>query len=245
MDGVAVGLRHVTIRGMPKQVTNVASDDYLTAIYRLHHDEGQDVIAVRLADRLDITPPSVAGMLKRLLRDGLVEQDSRKVIHLTGEGLHRAEQMVRRHRLAECLITDVLKVPWWRAYEEAHLLEHGISDITEPHLYETLGRPTRSPFGYPIPGPGVQRKLPMTTLADTPEGATVEVDRVFEEDEQLLQFFDEEGIRPGELVRLEAVAPYRGTITARLDGRSVVMGTQVAGRIWVTKPSLKAHPAKT
>ena len=166
---------------MPKQVTNVASDDYLTAIYRISHDEGNEVIAVRLADRLEITPPSVAGMLKRLIRDGLVTQDAKKNIHLTPEGLRRAEQMVRRHRLAECLITDVLKVEWWRAYEEAHLLEHGISDITEPHLYETLGRPQRSPFGYPIPGPGAPRKLPMTTLADISEGDVVEIDRVFEE----------------------------------------------------------------
>ncbi|HMO54208.1 MAG TPA: metal-dependent transcriptional regulator, partial [Tepidiformaceae bacterium] len=173
---------------MPKQVTNVASDDYLTAIYRISHDEGNDVIAVRLADRLEITPPSVAGMLKRLIRDGLVTIDVRKNIHLTPEGLRRAEQMVRRHRLAECLITDVLKVEWWRAYEEAHLLEHGISDITEPHLFETLGRPQRSPFGYPIPGAGPVKKLPMTTLADVAEGQAVQVDRVYEEDEQLLEF---------------------------------------------------------
>ncbi len=221
---------------MPKQVSNVASDDYLTAIYRLNHDEGQDVIAVRLADRLDITPPSVAGMLKRLLRDQLVTIDARKIIRLTPEGLRRAEQMVRRHRLAECLITDVLKVPWWRAYEEAHLLEHGISDITEPNLYETLGRPQRSPFGYPIPGHGPVKKLTMTTLADIQEGERVEIDRVFEEDEQLLQFFDEEDIRPGETVLLESVAPYRGTVTARIGERSVVMGTQVASRIWVNRP---------
>lgn len=218
---------------MPKQVSNVATDDYLTAIYRLSHDEGLDVIAVRLADRLEITPPSVAGMLKRLVRDGLVTIDSKKTIHLTPEGLRRAEQMVRRHRLAECLITNVLKVPWWRAYEEAHLLEHGISDVTEPHLYEMLGRPQRSPFGYPIPGHGPNRKLSMVTLADIKEGERATIDRVFEEDEQLLQFFDEEGIRPGQTVLLESVAPYRGTITARIEDRSVVMGTQVARRIWV------------
>ncbi|MGE0600737.1 MAG: metal-dependent transcriptional regulator [Dehalococcoidia bacterium] len=220
---------------MPKQVSNVASDDYLTAIYRLNHDEGQDVIAVRLADRLEITPPSVAGMLKRLLRDHLVTTDSKKIIRLTPEGLRRAEQMVRRHRLAECLITDVLKVPWWRAYEEAHLLEHGISDITEPHLFETLGRPSRSPFGYPIPGHSPAKKLTMTTLADIREGDRVVVDRVFEEDEQLLRFFDEEGIRPGVTVVLESVAPYRGTVTCRIGERSVVMGTQVASRIWVER----------
>lgn len=221
---------------MPKQVSNVATDDYLTAIYRLHHDEGQDVIAVRLADRLEITPPSVAGMLKRLQRDGLVDIDARKVIRLTPEGLSRAEEMVRRHRLAECLLTSVLKLEWWRAYEEAHLLEHGLSEITEPRLFDALGRPERSPFGYPIPGPGEPRHLSMTTLADIPEGTTVRIDRVFEEDEQLLQFFDQEGIRPGEDVCLESIAPYRGTVTARLDGRSVVMGIQVARRIWVAGP---------
>lgn len=217
---------------MPKQVSNVASDDYLTAIYRLHNDEGLDVIAVRLADRLEITPPSVAGMLKRLQRDGLVTIDGRK-IRLTPEGLSRAEQMVRRHRLAECLITDVLRVPWWRAYEEAHLLEHGISEITEPYLYEALGRPERSPFGYPIPGSGIQIQLSRTTLADMPEGTGAIIERVFEEDEQLLRFFDEEGIRPGVTVCLETIAPYRGTVTANIGGRSVVMGTQVARRIWV------------
>jgi DtxR family Mn-dependent transcriptional regulator len=220
---------------VPKQVSNVASDDYLTSIYRINHDEGQDAIAVRLADRLGITPPSVAGMLKRLQRDRLVTVDARKVIRLTPEGLRRAEKMVRRHRLAECLLTDVLKVEWWRAYEEAHLLEHGISDITEPNLYETLGRPSRSPFGYPIPGSD-DGPLSMVTLAGIPEGETVEVDRVFEEDERLLRFFDEENIRPGEQLLLEAHAPYRGTVTVRLDGRQVVMGTQVAEKIWVKRP---------
>lgn len=218
---------------MPKQVSNVATDDYLTTIYRLHHDEGLEVIAVRLADRLDITPPSVAGMLKRLQRDGLVTIDGKKQIHLTTEGLARAEEMVRRHRLAECLLTDVLKLEWWRAYEEAHLLEHGLSDVTEPRLFETLGRPVKSPFGYPIPGPGEAPVLPMTTLADLNEGSRVRIDRVFEEDEQLLRFFDDENIRPGVVAVVDSVAPYRGTITAQIGERTVVMGTQVARRIWV------------
>jgi DtxR family transcriptional regulator, Mn-dependent transcriptional regulator len=220
---------------MPKQVSNVASDDFLSAIYRLHHDEGQEVISIRLADRLGITPPSVAGMLKRLQRDGFLSLDTDKVIRLTAKGLSRAEQMVRRHRLAECLITDVLKVAWWRAYEEAHLLEHGLSDITEPQLFEALGRPQRSPFGYPIPGHGSRRKMPMLTLADVEQGETVVIDRVFEEDEQLLQFFDQEGIRPGEHVTVEAIEPYRGTVTTHLLGRSTVIGTSVARRIWVAR----------
>jgi DtxR family Mn-dependent transcriptional regulator len=228
---------------VPKQISNVATDDYLTTIYRLDHDEGQPVIAVRLADRLGITPPSVAGMLKRLERDGLVSIDGRKTIALTSEGLRRAEQMVRRHRLAECLLTSVLGVEWWRAYEEAHLLEHGISDITESRLFEALERPTRSPFGYPIPGASAPVKLSMTTLADVPEGETVEIDRVFEEDEQLLQFFDAEGIRPGRLARMERVEPYRGTLTVAVGERAVVVGTQVASRIWVRSAGAEDRPA--
>ena len=218
---------------MPKQVVNVASDDYLSAIYRLHHDEGVDVIAVRLADRLGVTPPSVAGMLKRLQRDRLVSIDRSKMIALTPEGLRRAEQMVRRHRLAECLLTSVLNVAWWRAYEEAHLLEHGISDVTEPHLIETLGNPARSPFGYPIPGLADTGALSMMTLADVPEGETVEIERVFEEDERLLRFFDDEDIRPGQRARMESSEPYRGTVTIAISDREIVMGTQVANRVWV------------
>ena len=218
---------------MPKQVANTVVDDYLTSIYRLSHDEGEEVIAVRLADRLGITPPSVAGMLKRLLRDKLVVQDRRKVIQLTPDGLRRAEEMVRRHRLAECLLTDVLKVDWWRAYEEAHLLEHGISDITEPHLFETLGRPTKSPFGYPIPGSATPGKLSTKTIADAAEGSSQVVDRVFEEDEQLLKFFQEEGLKPSVQISIESIEPYRGTVTIGIDGRSVVIGSGVARRVWV------------
>ena len=99
---------------MPKQVMNVASNDCLSAIYRLRHDEGEEVIAIRLADRLDVKAPTIAGMLKRLQRDGLVSTDRRKVISLTPEGLRQAEVMLRRHRLAECLLTNILNVPWWR-----------------------------------------------------------------------------------------------------------------------------------
>ena len=222
---------------MPKQVENAASDDYLSAIYRLTHDEGLTAFAVRLSDRLAVTPPSVAGMLKRLQRDDLVNLDKRKSIILTSKGLKRAEKMVRRHRLAECLLTSVMEIPWWQAYEEAHLLEHGISDITEQHLFKALGKPTRSPFGYPIPGTrDTNQPLSMSTLSEATAGDEVQIDRVFEEDEQLLQFFDTEGLHPGTIVKIELVEPYRGTLTVRIGSRSVVLGSQVAKRLWTCKP---------
>jgi len=218
---------------MPKQIASVATDDYLTTIYRLQHDEQLSVIAIRLSERLRITPPSVAGMIKRLQRDGLITIDRGKTIHLTPAGLSRAEQMIRRHRLAECLLTNVLKIPWWRAYEEAHLFEHGISEVTEQPLFEALGKPTHSPFGYPIPGSKPLATPSAKTAADLPEGSSASIDRVFEEDEALLKFFDEEGIHPGSRVKVESHSPARGTVTLLIDDHAVVMGTPVASRIWV------------
>jgi DtxR family Mn-dependent transcriptional regulator len=221
---------------MPKQVKNTVADDYLTSIYRMAHDENITVIAARLAERLNVTPPTVAGMLKRLERDNLVRVNKRKEITLTDEGLQRAEQMVRRHRLAELLLTEVLGLEWWRAYEEAHLMEHGISEIVEPHLFRVLGEPETSPFGYPIPDPATGAAPdvePPVPLASCAEGDEVTIDRVFEEDERLLKYFDDEGIRPGVRARLHEIAPYRGTVTIVAGGRELTLGLEVAHRLWV------------
>ncbi len=218
---------------MPKQVTNVAGDDALTTIYRLGNDEGEEVIAARVAERLNLRPPTVSAMLSRLSRAKLIKFDSRKRISLTRSGLKRAEEMVRRHRLAECLLVDVLDLEWWRAYEEAHLFEHAISAVTEPLLIERLGRPERSPFGYPIPGVTVEAHLSERRLADMAAGESSRIERVFEEDAELLQFFHDEGLLPGAGVLVRESAPLRDTVTVELDGRNVILGRQTAGRIWV------------
>lgn len=218
---------------MPKQVTGVAYDDALTTIYRLAHDEREEVIAARLAERLGLKAPSVSGMLSRLRRDRLVVVDAHKHISLTTAGTVRAEQMVRRHRLAECLLVEVLGLEWWRAYEEAHLMEHAISDITEPLIVQRLGHPVVSPFGLPIPGVVGAPALSHRRLSDVATGAQATVDRVYEEDERLLRFFDTEGIRPGATMRVVEVTPYRGTVTLLLRERELVLGLEAARRIWV------------
>lgn len=218
---------------MPKQVTNVAADDALTTIYRISHDEQEEVIAARVAERLGIKPASVAGMLTRLRRDRLVNIDARKRISLSKVGFERAEHMVRRHRLAECLLVETLGLEWWRAYEEAHLMEHAISDVTEPLIVERLGEPTVSPFGYPIPGTDHRHPLSGRRLSSIEAGARATIERVYEEEEELLRFFHEEGIRPNVEFTVSDVAPYRGTVTIALDGRELVLGLEAAHRIWV------------
>ena len=218
---------------MPKQVTNVASDDALTTIYRLSHDEEEEVIAARVAERLGTKPASVAGMLSRLRRDRLVRVDGKKRIALSPSGLRRAEQMVRRHRLAECLLVEVLGLEWWRAYEEAHLMEHSISDVTEPLIVQILGEPMLSPFGYPIPGNAGSESLSHTRLSELVAGSSTTVERVYEEDEDLLRFFHDEGIIPGAPVRIIEVAPYRGTMSVNFGGQDLVLGLEAARQIWV------------
>jgi len=222
---------------MPKQVTNVAVDDALTTIYRLGNDEGEDVIAVRVAERLGLTPPTVSGMLTRLSRAGLIKISARKHISLTRSGVDRAEEMVRRHRLAECLLVEVMGLEWWRAYEEAHLFEHAISPVTEPLLIERLGRPERSPFGYPIPGLTPDVQLSERRLSDMATGESTHIERVFEEDEELLQFFDQEGLHPGTAIVMREHAPLRDTVMIELDGREVILGMQTARRVWVEELS--------
>ena len=217
---------------MPKQVINVAADDALTQIYRLANDEGEEVIAARLAERLDLKPPSMAGMLSRLKRDRLIKVDPKKRVTLTPEGFQRAESMVRRHRLAECLLVNVLGLPWWQAYEEAHLMEHSISDITEPLIVDRLGNPATSPFGAIIPGKKTSTKMSLQKLSDHDEAEQVTVERVFEEDEELLKFFENENIKPGATIVVLEKATYRGTITIQINKKEIVLGLQAASRIW-------------
>jgi DtxR family Mn-dependent transcriptional regulator len=226
---------------VPKQVTNVAADDALTTIYRLSHDEGEEAIAARVAERLGTKPASVAGMLSRLRRDALVRMDAKKRIHLTKAGFERAEQMVRRHRLAECLLVDVMGLDWWRAYEEAHLMEHSISDVTEPLIVKLLGDRRVSPFGYPIPEDGGSAPMSTLRLSDLKSGQEGVVERVFEEDEDLLRFFDEEGIRPSATLAVRDVAAYLGTVTLSVGNgkHELVIGSDAARLIWLNDDNSK------
>ncbi len=217
----------------PKQLNRAASDDALTAIYRMVNDEQTRVIAARLGERLGISPPSVGAMLQRLVRDGFVRIDATRTVTLTGTGLERAESMIRRHRLAECLLVDLLGLEWWRAYEEAHLIEHALSSETERLIIARLGCPSRSPFGYPIPGVASDTVLSRRTLEDVDAGERAVVERVFEEDTDLLRYFDETDIRPGAEIHVRERSRVLGTYVISVAERTTTFATAVAARIWV------------
>jgi DtxR family Mn-dependent transcriptional regulator len=226
--------------------TTPAIQDYLGAIYDLAGSD-KPVIGARLARHMRLSAPSITEALKRMQREGYIRVEGRKEIRLTDKGLGIAEMMARRHRLLERWLTDVLGLDWSRAHDEAHRLEHALSPVVEERLAKLLGMPSTCPHGNPIPGmpPGEEHDPIPLNLAQA--GQALVVERITEEaeaDRQLLHFLWESGIRPGARLTVGEVAPYAGTITVRLDGRSITMGLAASGKIWVYDPDAPAPAAR-
>lgn len=229
-----------TFLGEPRPEVSIVVENYLQAIYKLH-ERGEKVSPSRLAEALQVSIPTVVGTLQRLVKQGMVKVNDSRIIALTERGLGMAESVVRRHRLAECMLVELLKVEWHRAHEEAHRLEHAISPYVEERLAQVLGYPTRCPFGHPIPGYGEEEKtIPVYPLSEAREGDTVMVDRVPEEDQRLLRFFEESGIRPGAMLTLQEAANYKGTLTLRTGEKEVVLGIPIATLVLVRTPKRNA-----
>jgi DtxR family Mn-dependent transcriptional regulator len=177
-------------------------------------------------------------MIRRMQKQGLVDLGSDKRIRLTRRGLEGGEDIARRHRLAEWLVVELLGMDWHRAHIEAHQLEHGMSRELEAKLMERLGHPTKSPFGRPIPGTG-QPKVPVNAL--TLDKATLKteyvVERVPEEDDQLLRFLDDSALTPGCHIRVLDAAHYLRVLTVATARNNVPIGYNVAQQIMVLPPA--------
>lgn len=211
-------------------------EEYLESILNMI-SEGKAVHAARLAERLNVAPPTVTATLRRMKRDGLVNTNQRKEVALTERGMSLAKTIVRRHRLVERLLTDSLGVAWYAAHEEACLLEHGISSQVEERLYLTLGKPSSCPHGNPIPEDGAMPPLKGVPLDSVTKGQRVKVERVSEEAErnpELMKYFQRGGIMPGALLTVQDVAAYAGTITVAAEHGQLSIGLKAAGMIWVT-----------
>ena len=220
--------------------SSVATEDFLTTIFRFI-EEGRPVISARLAETLGVSPATAFGTLKRMARDGLVKVSRKKEIALTPAGNRIAEDVIRRHRLAERFLTDVLKIKWHKAYSEAHRLEHGISTEVANGLVDLLDNPTTCPHGYPIPGSdGYSRvkhiRSHLKSLDEIPESTSVTVKRVPEEDAELLEYLDEHNVSPSWTMKVMDVAGFKGTITLEVDSHEIVISTDTASKI-IVKPN--------
>lgn len=226
--------------------TTPAIQDYLGAIYDLAGSD-KPVIGARLARYMHLSAPSITEALRRMRKDGYVRVEDKKEIRLTTKGRGIAETMARRHRLLERWLTDVLGLDWARAHDEAHRLEHALSPVVEERLARMLGMPSTCPHGNPIPGmPAPEAHHPIP-LSQAGPGQALVVDRITEEaeaDRQLLRFLWESGVRPGVRLTVGEVAPYAGTVSVALDGRTVTLGLNAAHKIWVYDPQQPARRAR-
>jgi len=209
-----------------------AFEEYCEAIYELREDD-VEVIQARIAERLEISRPAVSEMIRRLESAGLVTIDGS--IKLTEAGNTLAEKVVRRHRLAERFLTDILGLSWADAHTEAGKWEHVISEPVEEAMMRVLGDPTTCPHGNPIPGSDYSP--PAAVALDGLEpGASFTISRIPEELEfapGLLKFLEEAAVVPGQAGTITAASP-DGTLTLDIDGRPVGIGSFASARILVT-----------
>lgn len=208
-------------------------EEYLEAIHELG-EEGIVVIQARLAERLGHSAPAVSEMIRRLRDEGYIEVKGRSLL-LTARGRSLAESVVRKHRLAERLLTDIIGLPWEKAHVEAGRWEHVISDEVEERLVEVLGHPTTCPHGNPIPGAG-RARTDLTVLADSRQGDHVRLERVTEQveiDLDSLSYLSSHGFVPGKEATVASLAP-DGTMILDLGTRTIALGPSLAQQLFVT-----------
>lgn len=212
-----------------------AFEEYTETIFELAED-GIVVIQARIAERLDISRPAVSEMIRRMESEGLVEVDSGGQISLTPAGTSLATTIVRRHRLAERFLTDMLGLNWTDAHHEAGRWEHVISPVVEAAMLTALKDPTTCPHGNPIPGSAYSEPENSQVLAEIEAGSDFVVVRIPEELEfqtGQLEFLEASGLMPGRTGTMLSIAP-DGTATVRVNGNPVGVGTNTVSRIVVT-----------
>ncbi|MGH8989421.1 MAG: metal-dependent transcriptional regulator [Acidimicrobiales bacterium] len=212
-------------------------EEYLQTVHSLK-EEGTPPIQARIAERLGRSAPSVSEMLDRLAEDGYVRREGR-VIELTDKGSRLAEKVVRKHRLAERLLADVIGLEWPKIHREAGRWEHVISDDVEARLVLLLGNPATCPHGNPIPGSGTPLADGVQhPLSEAETGDRVRLERITEDvemDMEALVYLDAHRFVPGTTVTVVSRAP-DGTLMLDAGGSTIAIGAHLACRLYVTTP---------
>ncbi|HWH30471.1 MAG TPA: metal-dependent transcriptional regulator [Mycobacteriales bacterium] len=213
-----------------------AVEQYLETVLELE-EAGIVPMRARIVERLGVSAPAVSETVKRLEREGYLTLDDERVLHLTDTGRAYATSMLRKHRLAEVLLVDVLKVPWPQVHEEACRLEHAISDDLEKHLVALLDDPGTCPHGSPIPGSANAPTEPvrLEKLSAVPAGGSCVVRRIDEHLQTLvprMQELEAAGLLPGTPVRVQDSSA--GRVLLDVDGSPVEIDASVAAEVYVS-----------
>jgi DtxR family Mn-dependent transcriptional regulator len=215
-------------------VSSHAIEDYLKAIYALEGRRGGPVSTNALAARLGVTTGSVSGMLRRLSDLGLVAHEPYRGVTLTDDGRHGALRIVRRHRLIELFLVEMLDVPWERVHREAEQLEHALSDELAERIAAKLGHPEFDPHGDPIPAADLTiTEMQTRSLDEVEAGEQVAFVRVSDSEPDMLRYLADRGIAPGAVLTVSERQPFEGPITVRTPGGEHHLGHRLAAAMRV------------
>jgi DtxR family Mn-dependent transcriptional regulator len=206
-------------------------ENYLSLMYVLERDK-EPILGVRLAQLLNVTPPTVTNTFKRMGRDGLITMNQQGT-HLTRTGKQAARTVVRRHMLTEWMMARLL--PWSKLHAEAHNLEHAISDEVEAALFEELGHPQTCPHGNPLPGceEATSSWIPLPKVSPQRIVTIRRIHELAEYNTELLVFLEGKGLIPGAEIMVREVLPFNETISVDVQGKSVTLGFASANYLFV------------
>jgi DtxR family Mn-dependent transcriptional regulator len=211
-----------------------AIQDYVKEIYKLEA-AGRRATTSALAARLEVSPPSVTAMLKKLASLGLVEHQRYHGAKLTEQGERVALEVIRHHRLIEQYLVETLGLPIDAVHVEADRLEHALSEELEAHIDRTLGFPTRDPHGDPIPDAELNVALQdLTPLSALEPGKKATVSRVPDGDGELLRYLTKLKLTPGSRLEVRESAPFEGPVTVRVGGADHAISRELAAQIGVS-----------
>jgi len=211
-------------------------EEYLEAIYRLQERNGS-AKTTELAKRLKVALGTITNTIESMEKQNLVVHEPYKGVKLTAKGRKMALDVLRRHRLSERLLTDILRMEWSKAHDVACRLEHAIADkdVLKP-LEKVLGHPKTCPHGNPIPtesGKLAEEKSEL--LTNLSQGESGVIVKITDERQDMLQYLATLGLVPGASVSVEEKAPFNGPIMVHVMGASYALGRNVASVIWVKK----------
>ena len=231
MADVGRGTREA--RGRSRQPLTAPGEDYLHAIYAIGTGPGP-AATNEIAQRLDLAPASVSGMVRRLADQGLLAYQRYHGVKLTESGRRAALRTLRRHRVIEAYLAEALNYPWDRVHEEAERLEHAASDELVDRMAATIGEPEVDPHGAPIPTrEGAVDETIYRSLAELDVGGTGVVARVSDEDPEMLRYLAELSIVPGKRLTVKSRAPFDGPITLMIARQELSIGPALAAQVMV------------
>ncbi len=215
-------------------MANISKEDYLSTIYK-YKDENGEIKPTLVADKLQISNAAVTDMLRRLSKEEYVNYRKYKSITLTDKGKAYAKNMVRRHRIWEVFLNQVVGMPWDKVHDEAHKLEHSSSDELINRMEEMLEFPEYDPHGDPIPSkegkvPKLKKNIPLTMLKEGEKGKVI---RVNDFDESFLVYIAEIGIKLNELIEMKVIRNFDKSMLINVQGKDRNISHKIAENIFV------------